>query len=264
MLEQRPCRASASPAPCRPRSAALRRRAPRSPSPAASAHHTASAADMSMSQRSGSPVRGLELQAVNVVEADRAPPHLQDHHRDDPAALARGRGGARGQLRDRRGRALRPARPERRRQDDDDQDADHAPDPDLGRGTRARARRGQGRALGARADRLRLRRRPRPLRAALGARQPPLLRRALRRRAEAAAAADRRAARARRPQGPREGARRGLLPRDAPAAPHRARPAPRPAGRLPRRADDRRRPGRRARAPRHDRVADGSPARPCS
>ena len=67
-------------------------------------------------------------------------------------------------------------------------------------------------------------------------------------------AADRRAARARRPEGPREGARRGLLARHAPAAAHRARPAARPAGRLPRRADDRRRPGRRARAPRDDRA----------
>ena len=52
--------------------------------------------------------------------------------------------------------------------------------PTSGTATRARLRRGQGRARGAQAHRLRLRRRPRPVRAALRARQPPLLRRALR------------------------------------------------------------------------------------
>ena len=63
------------------------------------------------------------------------------------------------------------------------------------------------------------------------------------------------AARPRRPQGPREGARRGLLARHAPAPAHRARAPARPAGRLPRRADDRRRPGRRPRPARDDRRA---------
>ena len=113
----------------------------------------------------------------------------------------------------------------------------------------------EGRARGAQADRLRLRRRARRLRAALRLRQPALLRRALRRPAGRAEAADRGAARAGRPDGPREGARRGLLARDEAAAARRARAAPRPAGRLPRRADDRPRPGRRARAARDDRLA---------
>ena len=100
-----------------------------------------------------------------------------------------------------RGRALRAARAERRRQDDHDQDADHAAAPDLRQRSRARARRRQRRARGAQADRLRVRRRPRPLRAPVRARQPPLLRRALRRPAACAANPDRRAARARRPTG---------------------------------------------------------------
>ena len=52
------------------------------------------------------------------------------------------------------------------------------------------------------------------------------------------------------PERPREGARRGLLARDAAAPAHRPRDPARPARRLPRRAVDRRRPGRRARAPR--------------
>ena len=62
--------------------------------------------------------------------------------------------------------------------------------------------------------------------------------------------AHRRGARARRPEGPRAGTRRGLLARHAPAPAHRARHPPRPRGRVPRRADDRRRPCRRTRAPR--------------
>ena len=167
----------------------------------------------------------------------RPPPLVQDHHRLGAPPIARGRGGARRQLRDRRGRALRTARPERSRQDDDDQDADHAPDPDVGQCPRARARRGRGRALGAGAHRLRVRRRPRPLRAALGARQPALLRRAVRRRTGAAEASDRGATRPRRPHRQGEGACRGLLAGHAPASPHRARAPPRSAGRLPRRAD---------------------------
>ena len=161
---------------------------------------------------------------------------------------ARGRGGSRDLVRRRAGRALRPARPERRRQDDDDQDADHAAPAVERRGAGARARRRHGGPGRAAADRLRLRRRPRPLRAPVRLRQPPLLRRALRRLGQGAAAADRRGARARRPEGPRAGTRRGLLARHAPAAAHRARDPPRPRGRLPRRADDRRRPGRRTRA----------------
>ena len=77
---------------------------------------------------------------------------------------------------------------------------------------------------GAEADRLRLRRRPRALRAALRRYDN------LRYFAElygvsgqGAEAADRRGARARRPEGPRAGARRGLLARHAPAAAHRPR-----------------------------------------
>jgi hypothetical protein len=53
------------------------------------------------------------------------------------------------QLRDPRGRAVRPPRAERGRQDDNDQDADHAADPDLGDGACARARRRQGCEVGA-------------------------------------------------------------------------------------------------------------------
>ena len=67
--------------------------------------------------------------------------------------------------------------------------------PTAGQRARARLRRRPRRPARARADRLRLRRRPRPLRAALRARQPALLRRALRRRAAAAAGAHRGAAR---------------------------------------------------------------------
>ena len=79
---------------------------------------------------------------------------------------------------------------------------------------------------GAQADRLRLRRRPRALRAALGLRQPPLLRRALRRHRP-------RDQRARIDEvlelvglkGRERRARRGVLARHAPAPPHRARDA---------------------------------------
>ena len=67
------------------------------------------------------------------------------------------------------GRAVRAARPERRRQDDDDQDADHASAADERRGARARPRRRRRRTRGAEADRLRVRRRPRAVRATLGA-----------------------------------------------------------------------------------------------
>ena len=129
-----------------------------------------------------------------------------------------------------RGRAVRAARPERRRQDDDDQDADHAADPDRGHGAGARPRRRQGRARGAQADRLRLRRRARALRAALrptttSATSP-------------SSTASRREEQQPRIdellelvglEGPREGARRGLLARHAPAAAHRARAPARPA-----------------------------------
>jgi hypothetical protein len=149
----------------------------------------------------------------------------------------------------------------RGREDDHDQDADHAADPDLGHGAGARPRRRQGRARGAQADRLRLRRRARPLRAPVRARQPALLRRALRRRPGEQKRADRRAARARRARGPREGARRGLLRGMRSGSTSRAA-APRPDGRLPRRADDRRRPGRRARAAADDRSLVER-ARPC-
>ena len=64
---------------------------------------------------------------------------------------------------------------------------------------------------------------------------------------------DRRAARAGRAHGTRARAGGGLLPRDAAAAPHRARAAARPGGALPRRAVDRHRPGRRPRAARDHR-----------
>ena len=110
------------------------------------------------------------------------------------------RGRPRRQLRGRPGRAVRPARPERRRQDDDDQDADHAAPPHLGHASVLGLDVVKRRAGGAPPDRLRLRRRPRPLRPAVRARQPALLRRAVRRRRRATQrAADRRAARARRP-----------------------------------------------------------------
>src|SRR5215210_1429149 len=185
----------------------------------------------------------------------RPPPYLPGHERDDPAPGAGDRGRPRDQLRDPRGRALRPARPERRREDDDDQDADDAAPPDGGKRTRARLRRRARCARGACTGRVRVRGRPRPLRAALRTRQPALLRGALRGRPAAPAAADRRAALSRRPRRTRARARRGLQPRHAAAAAHRPRPAPRPARPLPRRADDRPGPRRREGAAGTDRLA---------
>ena len=163
-------------------------------------------------------------------------------------AGARGRGGARDLVRGRPGRAVRAARPERRREDDDDQDADHAPAADERRGARARARR----------------RRATPARCASGSAT-----------SSAATAGSTSGSRptttsATSPSstaspgagqreridevlelvgldGPRAGAGRGLLARHAPAAAHRPRDHPRPRGGLPRRADDRRRSRRRAR-----------------
>ena len=145
-------------------------------------------------------------------------------------------------LRDRQGRALRAARPERRRQDDDDQDADHAPHPDLGRGARAGLRRRQAGARGAQAHRLRLRRRARRLRAlsgydnlryfaelyGAGREQKPRIEELL----ELVGLKGREHERT-------EGYSRGMKQRL-----HRPRAAPRPRGRLPGRADDRPRPGR--------------------
>ena len=189
------------------------------------------------------------------VEAQDLHRTYRTHTGHAPPPRERDRGGPRRQLRDREGRALRPARPERRGQDDDDQDADHAAHPDVGERARARPRRRQGREGGAEADRLRLRRRARRLRTALRLRQPALLRRALRSAREDPEGADRGAARARRAQRPRARAGRGLLARDEAAPARRPRAAPRPGGALPRRADDRPRPGGRARAPRDDRLA---------
>ena len=76
----------------------------------------------------------------------RTEARLPDDDRCGPPQAARGGGGQGCLVRRRTRRAVRPARPERRRQDDDDQDADHAPAPHLGRGSGARSRRRHRRA----------------------------------------------------------------------------------------------------------------------
>ena len=152
------------------------------------------------------------------------------------------------QLRDPERRALRPARPKRRREDDDDQDADHAAHPHLG------SARVLGHDVVKEAREVRKR-----IGYVFGGERGVYERLSgydnLRYFAELYGvpaedpeAADRGAARARRAQGARARAHRGLLARDEAAAPRRPRAAARPRGALPRRADDRPRPGRRARA----------------
>ena len=152
--------------------------------------------------------------------------------------LRRGRGRRRHQLHRRAGRGVRPARPERRRQDDDGRDPRGLPHPRRRRRDRARGRPRERRLGAARADR---RRPPGVGHAgrADGARGAPDVRRVLRE-----AARHRRGDRARRPRGEVRRAGKDALGRaETPARPrHRTRRRPRAP--VPRRADHRFRSGR--------------------